>query len=128
MKYLVALALLIFSFAANAGNVTITWTFDSTSAATCADGSPAAANCPVDSFRVEQQVNSIWTAKSPNLSGAVRNHTYANISAGRQCFRIRASSNGTLSDPSNEVCVDVAPTAPKAPIITVTVAVGSPAQ
>lgn len=128
MKYLLALVLLLFTFGAQAGNVTLTWTFDSTAAATCVDGSPAAQNCPVDSFRVEQQVNGVWTAKTPNISGAVRNQTYANISPGRQCFRIRASSNGTLSDPSNESCVDVAPSAPKAPIITVTVAVGSPTQ
>jgi len=128
MKYLVALVALIFPLFAYAGNVTLTWTFDSSASATCADGSPAAQNCPTDSFRIEQQINNVWTAKTPNVSGAVRNHTYANISPGRQCFRIRASSNGTLSEPSNESCVDVAPSAPKAPIITVTVAVGSPAQ
>lgn len=122
MKYIVALLLLAFAGVASAGNVTLTWTMDTT---VCADGSPGSA-CPTDSFQVQERINNIWTAKTPNVSGAVRNTTYANVSAGQHCYRILASSNGTLSAPSNEACITVAPSAPKAPVITVTVAIGSP--
>lgn len=126
MKSLLFVLLFAFAGLAQAGNVTLTWTFDSSSSATCADGSPVAGNCPVDSFQVQERINNIWTAKSPNLSGAVRNHTYTNVSAGQHCYRILASSNGTLSVPSNESCITVSPSAPKAPVITVTIALGSP--
>lgn len=126
MKYVLFALLLAFAGLANAGNVTLTWTFDSSSSATCADGSPAATNCPVDSFQVQELVNNIWTAKSPNVSGASRNVTYTNVSAGVHTYRVLASSSGTLSVPSNQASITVAPSAPKAPVITVTVAVGSP--
>lgn len=126
MKYFICLILLTICGVANAGNVTITWQFDASSTATCVDGTPAATNCPVQSFVVEQQTNNIWTAKSPHLSGSLRSHTYTGIAAGRHCFRLKANSNGTLSAASNEVCLDVPPSAPKAPTITVTIAVGSP--
>jgi len=125
MKSLLFVLLFAFAEVASAGNVTLTWVFDTSATATCADGSPAT-GCPVDSFQVQERINSIWTAKTPNISGASRNTTYTNVSAGQHCYRILASSSGTLSVPSNEACITVAPSAPKAPVITVTVAIGSP--
>ncbi len=124
MKYFIAILLLAFAGLANAGNVTLTWTFDSSATATCADGTPAT-GCPVDSFQIQEKINNVWTAR-PNVSGTLRNTTIANVSAGVHTYRILASSNGTLSAPSNEAAITVAPSAPKAPVITVTVAIGSP--
>lgn len=126
MKYVFGLILFLAAFAASAGNVSMSWTFDTSATATCADGSPAAANCPVTSFVIQQEVNSIWTALTPSLSPTLRTHTLQNVSGGRKCYRMVANANGTLSVPSNAVCVDVPASAPKAPLITISVAIGSP--
>lgn len=109
-----------------AGNVTLSWTHDNSPSATCADGSPAAANCAVTGFEVQELINSVWTAKPQGLSPTLRSYTYQNVTGGRHCYRMRAVASGTYSGPSEEVCIDVPPSAPKSPIITVTVAIGSP--
>lgn len=125
MKCLFALLISLFALPALAGNVSFSWTFDTSATATCADGSPAT-GCPVTSFVIQQEINSVWTALTPSLSPTLRSHTYQNVSGGRKCYRMVANANGTLSVPSNAVCVDVPAAAPKAPNITISVAIGSP--
>lgn len=126
MKYVFGLLLFLVALTASAGNVSFSWTFDTSATATCADGSPAATNCPVTSFVLQQEINSVWTALTPSLSPTLRAHTLQNVPGGRKCYRMVSNANGTLSVPSNAVCVDVPASSPKAPLITISVAIGSP--
>lgn len=125
MKYVLGLLLFLVALTVNAGNVAMSWTFDTSATATCADGTPAT-GCAVTSFVLQQEVNTVWTALTPSLSPTLRSHTLQNVPGGRKCYRMVANANGTLSVPSNAVCVDVPASAPKAPLITISVAIGSP--
>lgn len=118
MKYLFAIAALLFASIVSAGNVTLNWTFD---ASTCADGS-AVSNCTATGFEIQEQLNGIWTVKN-GVAATARTTSYTNVTAGRHCYRLRANANGTFSLPSNEACIDVPASAPKAPVITVTITV-----
>lgn len=118
MKYVFALVALLFASVASAGNVTLNWVFNAT---TCADGS-ALANCTVTGFEIQEQINSIWTVKN-GVAAASRTHSYTDVSPGRHCYRLRTNANGTFSAPSNEACIDVPASAPRAPTITVTITV-----
>jgi hypothetical protein len=124
MRILTAVVFLLISISANAGSVTINWIFDNSATATCFDGSPAAANCPLTGFEVQEQINGIWTVKN-GVAATLRTTSYTNVSPGRRCYRLRANSNGTFSLPSTEACIDVPVSAPKAPTITVTVTIAA---
>lgn len=118
MKFLFVLILTLFAGVASAGNVTLNWTFNPVD---CADGS-ALSNCQATGFEIQEQVNGVWTVKN-GIAATARTHSYTNVSVGRHCYRLRTNANGTFSAPSNEACVDVAPSAPRAPTITVTITV-----
>lgn len=118
MKYLFTLVALLFAGVASAGNVTLNWVYNST---TCADGS-ALTNCTATGFEIQEQVNNVWTVKN-GVAATLRTTSYTNVSPGRHCYRLRTNANGTYSDPSNEACIDVPASAPRAPTITVTITV-----
>lgn len=120
MKYFLAFLLCAFTGVASAGNVTLNWTYNHT---TCADNS-ALTNCPVTGFEIQEQVNSVWTVKN-GVAAAARTTTYTDVTPGRHCYRVRTNSNGTFSVPSNEVCIDVPASAPRAPVVTITIAVST---
>lgn len=119
MKFLFVIVALAFAGVANAGNITLNWTFN---AATCEDGSPSAGNCVATGFEVQEQINGIWTVKN-GVASTLRTTSYTGVSPGRHCYRLRANANGTFSLPSNEVCLDVPASAPRAPVVTVTITV-----
>ncbi len=126
IRIAVVLVLLMLSTVASAaGTVTLNWNFDTSATATCADGSPVAGNCPLTGFEIQEQINGIWTVKN-GVAATSRTTSYANVSGGQHCYRVRANSNGTFSLPSNESCITVPASAPKAPVITVTVSVAVP--
>lgn len=118
MKYLFGLIALFFAGLASAGNVTLNWVFNP---ANCADGS-ALSNCVATGFEIQEQINGIWTVKN-GVAATVRTTSYTDVSVGRHCYRLRTNANGTFSDPSNEACIDVPASAPRAPTITVTITV-----
>lgn len=118
MKFLFVIFLFMVAGVANAGNVTLNWTFNPDS---CADGS-ALSNCPATGFEIQELVGEIWTVKN-GVASTSRTASYTNVSSGRHCYRVRTNSNGTFSEPSNEACVDVPASAPRAPVITVTITV-----
>lgn len=118
MKYFLSALLFLFAGVAGAGNVTLNWTFNPT---TCADGAPLV-NCPATGFEIQELVGEIWTVKN-GVAATSRTTSYTNVSAGRHCYRVRTNSNGTFSAPSNEACIDVPASAPRAPVITVTITV-----
>src|SRR5262245_4758945 len=115
MKYLFGLVLVLFVGIANAGNVTLNCVHNPT---TCSDGS-SLTNCTVTGFEIQEQVNGIWTVKN-GVASTSRTTAYTDVPAGRHCYRLRANANGTFSVPSNEACIDVPASAPRAPTITVT--------
>jgi hypothetical protein len=118
MKALFVLVALLFASVASAGNVTLNWTFNATD---CADGS-ALSNCAATGFEIQEQVNGVWTVKN-GVAATARTTSYTNVAAGRHCYRVRTNANGTFSVPSNEACIDVPASAPRAPVITVTITV-----
>lgn len=118
MKYLFILVALLFAGVASAGNVTLNWTFNAT---TCADGSTLS-NCVHTGFEVQEQINSVWTVKG-GVGSTLRTVSYTDVSPGRHCYRLRTHATGTFSVPSNEACIDVPASAPRAPTITITITV-----
>lgn len=127
MRYVVAALMILMSSAAYAGNVTLNWVFDASATATCADGSPAAQNCPATGFEIQElDSNNIWSVRE-GVAATTRTRTYTNVAAGAtRCYRIRTNSNGTFSEPSSQACVTVPSVAPKAPSVTVVVSVSLP--
>jgi hypothetical protein len=131
MKILTAVVFLLLSISANAASVTLNWTFDNTSTATCegsttANPLPAATYCPLSSFIVQELINGIWTTKTASIASVLRTITYPNVAPGVKTYRVVANSSGTLSAPSNEASITVPSGAPKAPAITVTISVALP--
>lgn len=119
-SFLFAVIALLLTSVANAGNVTITWTHD---AATCADNT-APGNCAVTGFEVQEKVNDVWTVR--NTVGVVLTTGYTNVLPGRHCYRLRAVASGVFSSPSNEACIDMPASPPRAPVITVTITIATP--
>lgn len=126
MKTTAGIFLILFSHSAFPADVSITWQFDDSPTAVCADGaSPAATQCPVTGFEIQQKgsLGGIWAAK-PEVGPTIRTKVLTNINPGRQCFRMRTNSNGTYSTETPETCITIPSMNPKSPnTITVVVAV-----
>lgn len=132
---LIGLLLLILLIAviskASATDVNLTWTFDSSLTATCADGvSLASINCPATGFEAQLLTSTppavdVWSV-SATIPSALRTFRLTNIAPGNRCFRLRTQSNTVFSDPGSKVCADIKFLPPKAPqgmVITVIVTV-----
>lgn len=110
---------------ANAATVNITWNHDQT---TCADGSPGA-NCPTATFEVWQGTNAACDSATKVATGIgkdTRAHSLQNVLPGVKCWYVIAV--GTTTGPSarsNVGTLTVPASPPKAPSITVTIAVST---
>lgn len=117
---LMALALTA-SAVAQAGDVKVTWTQDTT---VCADGSPMVGNCPVVGFQMFEGGSLTTLQFKENITvAAQRERTYQYAPGTSRCYSMK-SFTGTLATPvlseeSQKTCVTVPFIPPKAPSITV---------
>jgi hypothetical protein len=125
-------AVLLFAIAgfaagnAFAATVDVSWTFDNSATATCADGAKASDFCPLQNFALEERSgqSGSWTRRSAAIGPSVRTFSVLNILPGERCFRMFALTGGGVeSAGSNVACVTVPFSPPKGFTITIQIAV-----
>lgn len=129
-KLILVLAMVMVGSSASAATFNITWTFDNSPTATCADGMPAAVNCPLQGFQINSstELNGTYTLVEP-VGPAARSYQLLNVAAGTtRCIMLKAytgtAPNWVQSAESNRVCATAGFSPPKAPQgLTVEVAV-----
>lgn len=119
-----ALILTLFALPVSAATITLTWTAPTQ----CSDGSPVS-DCAVTGYEIHMGASATGTAYTKRAESPAANatsQTLTNISPGTRCFFMKALAGTLVSAESNRVCVTVPAIAPKAPVLTITIAVANP--
>jgi hypothetical protein len=114
-----------------AANVDVSWTFDNSATAVCADGAKASDYCPLQNFALEERAGQTgsWTRRTATIAPSLRTFSVLNVLPGERCFRMFALTGGGVeSAASNISCVTVPFSPPKGFTITIKIAVEVGAQ
>lgn len=130
MKHFLVLVLLVgfglIATAAHATNVTLTWP----AVTTCADNSPAATNCPISNYKINEGPTSTGTfSVRETVAASILSRVYDLTPGTTKCFSLNALTGTVSSDESTRVCATVPFLPPKAPqglSVTVQVTVTTP--
>lgn len=128
---LLLIFLAVYSCSSDAASVNVNWTHDQTS---CDYGNetppavPSPEDCPTTGFILSTATSETgtFTPIATLTSATARTHTLSNVRAGRRCYRMTATSSGGESKVSNVSCLTVPFLPPKAPVVTVTIAITTP--
>lgn len=124
-RHQIVLVLLFVCSDAFPATVTLTWITPTQ----CEDGSPLT-ECPISGYEIymgASPTGSTYIKRAESPPATATTQTLLNISPGQRCFFMKSLSGTAVSaNEGNRVCVVVPVTPPKAPAITVTIAVAVP--